>query len=133
MISIGTDKGLIMAIVVGSIIAEDCGMGVSTTSKSNLQIGSLETIRCGIGMHIRDDLDNADLEHLLDQIRSLEANSKSERESTEEAINLINAQISAPSPVKDFLLCLRNIAEGATGSMLYATICAFAEPFLKTV
>ncbi|KRU23517.1 hypothetical protein [Psychrobacter piscatorii] len=122
-----------MAIVVGRLIAEDCGMGVSTTSQSNLQIGSLETTRCGIGMHIRDDIDNADLKHLLNQIKDLEANSKSERDSTKEAIALINAQIDAPSPIKEFWASLRNIAEGAAGSMLYTTICAFAEPFVKTM
>ncbi|MDP4545933.1 hypothetical protein Q8P09_12685 [Psychrobacter faecalis] len=116
-----------MAIVIGSIIAEDCGIGVSTTSKSNLQIGSLETTRCGIGMHIRDDIDNADLEHLLNQIRDLEASSKSERESTEEAIALIKAQISAPSTIEEFWVSLRNIAEGAAGSMLYTAICTFAQ------
>ncbi len=116
-----------MAIVIGSIIAEDCGMGVSTPSKSNLQIGSLETTRCGIGMHIRDDIDDADLEHLLNQIRDLEANSKSEHESTKEAIALINVQINAPSPTEEFRASLRNIAEGAAGSMLYTTICAFAQ------
>ena len=102
-------------------------MGVSTTTNSNLQIGSLETIRCGIGMHISDDINNADLEHLINRIRDLEASSKSERESTEEAIALINAQISTPSSIEEFWASLRNIAEGATGSMLYATICAFSQ------
>ena len=116
-----------MAVFVGSIKAEDCGMGVSAPSTSNLQIGSLETIRCGIGMHLSDDVNNADLEHLLNQIRDLETSSKSERESTKEAIALINAQISSPSPIEEFWASLRNIAEGAVGSMLYATICAFSQ------
>lgn len=116
-----------MAIVIGSMKAVDCGIGISTSSTGNLQVDSLETTRCGMGMHIRDDINNTDLECLLNKIDDLEASSISERALLEEAIALIQAQIASPSSVKEFLVSLRAISEGAAGSMLYTVVSSFAQ------
>ena len=116
-----------MGVTIGKMIAVDCGMGICTSSTTDLQVGSLETTRCGIGIHIRDDVNNADLEYLLNEISNLKTSSKSERASIEEAITLIQAQIVTPSPIKIFRASLVNIVHGAAGSGLYDAICtAFA-------
>lgn len=116
-----------MAIVIGSMKAVDCGIGISTLSTINLQVGSLETTRCGMGMHIRDDINNTDLECLLNKIDDLEASSISERALLEEAIALIRTQIASPSPIEEFWRSLRAISEGAAGSMLYTVVSSFAQ------
>ena len=111
-----------MAVTIGKFKADNCGFGVSAPKSSDLHIGSMETTRCHIGLHLRDDIPDADLVRLLNEISSLEAKSEAERISFQQAIELIQQQLSSPSPIENFTSSLRNIVEGATGSALYTVV-----------
>lgn len=124
-----------MAIVIGKVVAIDCGMGISAPSTSNLQVGSLETTRCGTAVHLRDDVDNKDLRDLFDEVRNLlnrieglKLSNENEESLRSETITLIQTQLLSPSPSlgTEFRLSLRSIIEGATGSSLYETVTAWA-------
>ncbi len=114
-----------MAIVIGDMKAVDCGIAISTSNTVNLQVGSLETTRCGMGMYIRDDINN-DLINLLSRVERLELNNKSEEILRSEVTTLINNQMKSPSAIEELMASFRNIFEGATGSLVYAAFNAWA-------
>ena len=115
-----------MAIVIGNVKAVDCGIGISTSSIAELQVGSLETTRCGMGIHIRDNINNNDLINLLSRVEELELSAKSEELLRSKVATLINNQMTSPSAIEELRASFRNIFEGATGSLVYAAFNAWA-------
>lgn len=114
-----------MAITIGSVKATDCGIGISAASTSDLQVGSVETTRCNIGTHIRDDI-NTSLKDLLNKVEELELSNKDEERLRSDVTTLIKTQLKSPSAVKELVASFRNIFEGATGSLVYATYSTWA-------
>lgn len=108
-----------MGLYIDNVTFENGRTAVLAHTSVDVRMTNSQIIGCERGVVLMDD----DLDDIVQRIQGLKLNTKTEEDLRLEAISLIQKQRSTPS--KEFLISLRNIFEGATGSMLYTVVCAW--------
>lgn len=110
-----------MGLNMDGCVFENCGTAVLADNNSDIKMTSTRIINCERGVVLVEDLTD-----ILARIQGLSLNTKNEEDLRLKTIALIQEQLSSPSTSKEFLVSLRNIFEGATGSMVYGVVCTWA-------
>lgn len=107
-----------MGLEIDDGVFVNCGTAILANNNADIKMTKSKIINCERGIVLVEDLTD-----ILVKIQNLSLNTESDEDLRLKTIALIREELSSPN--KEFLTSLRNIFEGATGSMVYAVVCTW--------